>query len=535
MPGEHDQEVQGSISDTIVFKVPFFSGHAHGDEGSVSALTSHLNRRLEGYHEDLVKTVERLDAIINNIQGAQVQLNTATGGRESADFDGLTKKMRLKLEGIPCRWQVNADVLAWLLRPIPFVTALPAPGQATGIRGADISPDESCMGTVKVSEGRIGKQSDVFSSRSTRNSNSIPGSELAPVPEQVWDPGLAGGANSDHSSPGLEAGSEPSNSGIFHSYDGVYQASLVLTHLLRDWTDEGEFARKSVYGPLLRVLDESFGIPGEQQPDSGNLGKRGLVSVLVPGAGLGRLAVEIAARGYASVQANELSPTMLTASYWVLDALGYSATCNEGCWSAGSPGWPEIPVLHTTQGEDGEHRNGLRSGEGTESFYFFPFLHDAPLNEMDGEGRFRAVRFPDTGARNLLSHASGRLSFQAGEFLSTYSHDGAFSGTFNAVVTSFFIDTAPNIIEYIATIRRVLRQGGLWINCGPLHWHEHARLALSLDEILALVRGFGFRVEGLEQLPVGGYRSGDGKGGDSMRVEGFRPVLWVATLDGSGG
>lgn len=36
---------------------------------------------------------------------------------------------------------------------------------------------------------------------------------------------------------------------------------------------------------------------------------RRVANVLVPGAGLGRLAAEVAARGYASVHANELSPT----------------------------------------------------------------------------------------------------------------------------------------------------------------------------------------------------------------------------------
>jgi len=62
--------------------------------------------------------------------------------------------------------------------------------------------------------------------------------------------------------------------------------------------------------------------------------------------------------------------------------------------------------------------------------------------------RFRSVRFPDPAGRAVLARASGRLSFQAGEFSSTYGGvGGAYEGMFDAVVTSFFVDTAPNVVQ----------------------------------------------------------------------------------------
>lgn len=99
--------------------------------------------------------------------------------------------------------------------------------------------------------------------------------------------------------------------------------------------------RAAVYEPLLRALDVhvgwqegadamidkedcSSGIDGLGARDDttgsdarergwDQLGprkaNRRMANVLVPGAGLGRLAVEVAARGYASVHANELSVT----------------------------------------------------------------------------------------------------------------------------------------------------------------------------------------------------------------------------------
>lgn len=69
----------------------------------------------------------------------------------------------------------------------------------------------------------------------------------------------------------------------------------------------------------------------------------------------------------------------------------------------------------------------------------------------------------------------------------------------------------------------------MWINCGPLHWHNHSALALSLDEMLILVAGSGFRLEGVKQLPPSDYRVKDG--GGSLRIEEFRPIFWVAILE----
>ena len=48
-------------------------------------------------------------------------------------------------------------------------------------------------------------------------------------------------------------------------------------------------------------------------------------------------------------------------------------------------------------------------------------------------------------------------------------------GQWDAVLTCFFIDTAQNIVSYIETIARLLREGGVWINLGPLLFHFEVR------------------------------------------------------------
>jgi carnosine N-methyltransferase len=66
------------------------------------------------------------------------------------------------------------------------------------------------------------------------------------------------------------------------------------------------------------------------------------------------------------------------------------------------------------------------------------------------------------------------MNMTAGDFITSYSGPDN-EDTFDAVVTVYFIDTAPNLIRYIETIRNVLKPGGLWINVGPLLWHFDGR------------------------------------------------------------
>jgi carnosine N-methyltransferase len=63
-----------------------------------------------------------------------------------------------------------------------------------------------------------------------------------------------------------------------------------LRQFVRDWSSDGAAERKTCYDPILEALEleyESVPVP-----------KRDAIRVLVPGAGLGRLAFEIAARNF---------------------------------------------------------------------------------------------------------------------------------------------------------------------------------------------------------------------------------------------
>ena len=53
---------------------------------------------------------------------------------------------------------------------------------------------------------------------------------------------------------------------------------------------------------------------------------------------------------------------------------------------------------------------------------------------------------------------------------------------FDAVATTFFVDTAPNVIRYTETVRNCLKEGGIWVNIGPLLWHFADRGPARMDE-----------------------------------------------------
>jgi carnosine N-methyltransferase len=208
-------------------------------------------------------------------------------------------------------------------------------------------------------------------------------------------------------------------------------------------------------------------------------------TVLVPGAGLGRLAHDLYEYGF-RVEANEVSIPMATAAYW---------------------------ILHQT------HQGKIH-----------PFAFDFIMNEVSSEDRYQEIDFPDRDmVYNIHMHPTGpvgSLSYTMGDFVLVYSSQVR-SKSFHSVVTSFFIDTATNIYEYILIIRHVLKENGTWVNVGPLQWHGNAKLRPSCDELRLLIESMGFRVLlwMVDTVPMN-YRDDDGTR-QATKVEGYVPLRFV--------
>ncbi|MCJ1326915.1 hypothetical protein MMC10_003581 [Thelotrema lepadinum] len=258
------------------------------------------------------------------------------------------------------------------------------------------------------------------------------------------------------------------------------KVNTILRQFCRDWSEEGAPERTAHYRPVLDDLDRLYK----------DVSDKGEIRVLVPGAGLGRLVFEVCRAGY-HTEGNEISFHALLASNWVL--------------------------------------NTLKPGE---KFDFYP----AALrfsNHLSRDDQLRKIQIPDVhpgaeldlASQGRRKHAFERLGMSAADFTVTYS-DEQHRGQFDAVATVFFIDTAPNVIRYIEAIHHTIREGGYWINLGPLLWHFEARhdvhpkhtdkeeassaakgkvgieepgsVELTNEEILLLVKHMGFEVEAFE-------------------------------------
>ncbi|XP_026483628.1 carnosine N-methyltransferase [Vanessa tameamea] len=220
----------------------------------------------------------------------------------------------------------------------------------------------------------------------------------------------------------------------------VEKVQSVLKNIVRDWSDAGAAEREQCYKPILEELESRY--PPEEFSD------RSHIKVLVPGAGLGRLAWEIAARGY-SCQGNEFSLFMLFASNFILNK------CPEA-------------NKHTV----------------------YPWVHQY-VNHMTSEHQIQAATFPDVPPATRHSH----FSIAAGDFLKVYTD----LDEWHCVATCFFIDCAPNVIEFIERIYAILRPGGYWINLGPLLYHysdmpTEISIEPPYDILMDIIKDVGFEV-----------------------------------------
>ena len=207
----------------------------------------------------------------------------------------------------------------------------------------------------------------------------------------------------------------------------------IFKSLARDWSEEGSLERKQAYDPIINGFLKNLPV------DSSSPSPPRLV---VPGAGLGRLALELCSKGYA-VQGNEFSLQMLLPSDFIL---------NGGC------------------GPD-------------QAFDIHPYLTET-TNVRSHKDLVQPVLVPDVDpVRMLIPNAADAedgedqypgtmpdFSMAAGEFVSIYNGEQE-RGKWDGVASCFFLDTAPIVVEYLQTIHNMLRDGGLLINFGPLLWH----------------------------------------------------------------
>lgn len=285
-------------------------------------------------------------------------------------------------------------------------------------------------------------------------------------------------------------------------HSDIDKARSTLRQFYRDWTEAGKSEREACFGPVLKAMDQERSSKGGRP-----------LKVLVPGAGLGRLVFDLANNGF-DAEGNEISYHSLLASSYILN------TCPRAGYHNLFP-WVHSFSNHATRA------NHLRS-------YSVPDIHPGTV----------------LGDRQGIA-AEGTMAMCAADFLCAYG-DEEHAGSYDAVATVFFLDTAPNLIRYLEVIKNCLRPGGVLINLGPLLWHfennapgnhgtdddgdgEHdwknssgiadpGSFELAEDEVLALLKLVGFDVETVQR----GLETPYIQDMDSMSINMYKSSFWIA-------
>lgn len=254
----------------------------------------------------------------------------------------------------------------------------------------------------------------------------------------------------------------------------VDKVRCIIRNITRDWAMEGQKERDQCYKPILEELNRLFPVRCKDRPPS----------CLVPGAGLGRLALEISCLGFVS-QGNEFSYYMMICSSFILN--------------------------HT---------------EAANQWTIYPWIH-SNCNSLSDDDQFRPVSFPDIPPAS--AGITEGFSMCGGDFIEVYN-DIDQEASWDAVVTCFFLDTAHNIVEYIEVISKVLKDGGAWINLGPLLYHfadsygpeEEMSIEISLEDVKKVALHYGFEIE-MEKIIETTYTANP----RSMMQNHYHAAFWI--------
>lgn len=303
------------------------------------------------------------------------------------------------------------------------------------------------------------------------------------------------------------------------------KAHSTLRQFWRDWSSEG--FNEELRG-IRDLIESSLNVAkahdarNTSKPNSDVQELPTYENLLLPGAGLGRLVFELCLLGH-NTEGNEISYHQLLSSQFILNAV-----------------------------------------EGAGQFTLHPFINIFN-NNISRSRQLKSVPMPDVHPGNVLAERMqqaeqspglkmpGQMSMTAGDFITSYSSDEN-ADSFDGVITVYFIDTAPNVIRYLETIHHCLREGGVWINVGPLLWHfedashpheevdedgtkgeraksaktgiaEPGSIELCEDEVLQLAMSLGFDlIHRSEPSPaVGGYI----RDHESLMINQYRCCHWV--------
>ncbi len=259
------------------------------------------------------------------------------------------------------------------------------------------------------------------------------------------------------------------DTGPIPPYHYVERCDAVVHSLFREWSANGKKEREESFEPILKELSRLLPIADAKMAYTHN--------VVLPGCGLGRLGVEISRLGY-NCEINEFSVFMLLTLHYMVNG-GIPAEHHRLC-----------PWL------------GARSNVVTLNDTLLDCrVPDIPCMELLNSGPYIDSYVPPTDEEVMSRKRVPNFSMRAGDFVDIYGQ-AEHANAWHAVVTCWFIDAVPNVVDLIHVIHGMLAPGGCWINMGPLlyHWvvdaynnndpRYRSSIALPWEDIKAVVDSY---------------------------------------------
>jgi carnosine N-methyltransferase len=217
---------------------------------------------------------------------------------------------------------------------------------------------------------------------------------------------------------------------------------------LRDWSTNCAHVGDSTYNPAIAELKALLPNGGE---------------VLLPGCGLGRLALDCARQGFA-VEANDASRLFLTVADYILNR---------------PPAVPAkiFPVAHVFS----------ENWSVDQQYIEIETPKPSPMEVATGGSCSGGYQKAPEVAADMA-----KFVMVPGDFVKTYAAGCPGHRKFDAILSCFFIDTAGDVAELFQVLDSLLKVGGVWVNVGPLNWRKEARLKLSYEEIVSIWQGMGY-------------------------------------------
>jgi hypothetical protein len=223
----------------------------------------------------------------------------------------------------------------------------------------------------------------------------------------------------------------------------------LLGLLVRDWALDTQSQRNRQLEPVLAALKKAFkdnhktGHSSTGSPEHSTTFESS-TTVLVPGSGLSRAALEIANAGF-KVDACDNFALMTLCSRFIMEC-------------------------------------ALKQ-EKLEFSEISPFIHQFS-HQISKAYQQREIQLPDEPSS---FHVLSNLNVNTIELTNIEG-----SHLYDAIVTLFFIDTAENVFQYLETIDRLLKPNGIWINMGPLKWGTAPQVEFTLEELKEVIEKMGW-------------------------------------------